>query len=494
MDFSTDHAAAIDAVGSLRAKPNAATRLYDTAIDAVKKSAEIPKGRRAVILLTDGKDEKAGAKFSTHGLADVIDAATTKAIRVPIYTIGVGPQVDAKELGRMAALTGGRSLLATSLDDLPGFYETLANQLKNQYLIKYYTQSTSGEHSVVIKARFGESLGQDEKRFWTPPLPVLRPPSVSFVSPGPGDPIRDIVTVNINITPEDTVARVRYYVDGVLKGENSRAPFDSFDWDTAGLPGGLHMLRVEVVDVNGQSGFAEMTATVKAPAAAAPEPHKSEPVKKRVSPAIIWGIAIVLLLAVVGGGLFWWRRQGREEPAEEPSPLEAAYRPSEQEAPQRDFEDETQYMPDFGETMESMASGAKERSPLATLTVLKSMNLDPGKTFDLSIATTTIGRTSGNDIFIPDKPVSRKHAEIKFDGSAFYIMDLGSKNGTKVDGETVSSEPKGLYDNAQIQLSTKTILEFKLIPQEEEEVDEDDITKVSDEDDSVEDDATKVYE
>src|SRR4030043_227853 len=100
---------AIDTSGSMLAKD----RSGKTSMEAVKKASEIPKGRRAVVMLTDGKDEKGDGTCSIHSLNDVIDAATTKTIRVPIYTIGVGPQVDAKELGRMASLTGGRSMIAT---------------------------------------------------------------------------------------------------------------------------------------------------------------------------------------------------------------------------------------------------------------------------------------------------------------------------------------------------------------------------------------------
>jgi len=173
MDFSNDHQAAINTVKGLFAKQNAATCLYDTAYAAVKKAAEIPRGRRAIVLLTDGKDEKAGRACSTHPVNDVIDIATTKTIRVPIYTIGVGPQVDARELGRMAGLTGGRSLLATSPVELQKFYQIIADQLKNQYLVKYFTRTASGEHSLVLKIEHEGRQVQDEKRFFSPPLPVL---------------------------------------------------------------------------------------------------------------------------------------------------------------------------------------------------------------------------------------------------------------------------------------------------------------------------------
>jgi VWFA-related protein len=488
LDFSTDHAVAADVVNGLAAKPNAATRLYDTALEAVKKAAEIPRGRRAIILLTDGRDEKAGRKFSTHSINDVIDAATTKAIRVPIYTIGVGPQVDVRELGRMAGLTGGRSLIATSLDELPGFYQTIANQLKNQYLIKYTTRTPSGEHSLVIKALYEGSKAQDEKRFWSPPLPVMRAPTVKIVGPRSADQVRGTVTVRVSIDPVDTVAKVRYYVNAALKEERTNAPFDTFKWNTAGLPGGLHVLRVEVVDVNGQVGTAEMTAKVKAPPVPKPKPPAVEEAKG-IRPIMIWGAALVLLLALIACGALWWFRLRQKEGIGE-SLTAAQEHPF--EMPERFDGDETQFMPDFGGTGEAMASGEKERVPLATLTVVKSMNLDPGKTFEIDIGTTTIGRASANDIFIPDKPVSRKHAEISFDGTSFFIRDLGSKNGTQVDGENVPTEPTGLNNGAKIQLSSKTILEFNVVALEEE-VGEDDITKVPEEEIS-EDDATKVYD
>jgi VWFA-related protein len=488
-DFSNDHAAAADVVKGLAAKPNAATRLYDTALEAVKKTAEIPKGRRAIILLTDGKDEKAGGKCSSCSASDVIDAATTKAIRVPIYTIGVGPQVDARELGRMAGLTGGRSLLASSLDELPGFYQIIANQLKNQYLIKYMTRTPSGEHSLVMKALQEDTKAQDEKRFWSPPLPVMRAPTVKIVGPGSEDQVRGIVTVRVIIDPLDTVAKVRYYVDATLEEECTNAPFDTFKWNTAGLPGGLHILRVEAVDVNGKVGTAEITAKVKTPSAPKPRPVPTAVEAKGIRPIMIWGAVLVLLVALIACGALWWFRLRHKEEIGKTAPAEAREHPF--EMPERFDGDETQFMPDFGGTGEAMASGEKERTHLATLTVVKSMNLDPGKTFDVSVGTTTIGRTSANDIFIPDKPVSRKHAEITFEGGTFYIRDLGSKNGTQVDGKSISSK-ESLNNGAKIHLSSKTILEFNVVVIEEE-IREDDVTKVSEE--AVgEDDATRVYE
>ncbi|MDP3283181.1 MAG: VWA domain-containing protein, partial [Desulfobacterales bacterium] len=176
MDFSEDHAAVVNTINSLKSVPNASTCLYDTAYESVKKAAEIPKGRRAIILLTDGKDEKAGQPCSTYSANDVIDAASTKTIRVPVYTIGAGKEVDVRELGRISKLTGGRNLIAGSNADFTLFYQTIANQLKNQYAIRYNTQAASGEHSLVVKIQHENLLGQDEKSFWAPPVSAFKQP------------------------------------------------------------------------------------------------------------------------------------------------------------------------------------------------------------------------------------------------------------------------------------------------------------------------------
>lgn len=451
IDFSEDHDTAIEAVNSLAARPNAATCLYDTAFEAVQKAAEIPKGRRAIILLTDGKDEKAGRACSTHNSNDVIDIATTKSIRVPIYTIGVGPKVDARELGRIASFTGGRSLMATSLADLEGLYQTIADQLKNQYLVTYTSRTLSGEHSLVLKVLHKGTKGQDEKRFWSPPLPVSKPPSIRFLSPGTADQLKGVVRVKISIEPKGAAAKVRYYVDASLKEEDTTAPFGTFSWDTAGLSGGLHILRAEVVDISGRTGSAEMTVKIAGPPAKPQlQPMMAAHEKKAAVPTSIWIVGVVLLAALAGGLAYWFSRKQRLAAIDERTPDKTV---RVDEKPTEDLEDETLFVADFGDV---------EPVPPASVKVVKSEGLVAGKSFDVS-GITRIGRGSDNDIQIPDGSVSRKHGEIYFEDGAFYIRDLGSKNGIKIDGKRVLSGGAVLHSGAKIQLAPKTILEFHTV-------------------------------
>lgn len=60
-----------------------------------------------------------------------------------------------------------------------------------------------------------------------------------------------------------------------------------------------------------------------------------------------------------------------------------------------------------------------------------------GRRHPLTSARTVIGRGSDADITISDAGSSRRHAEILWDGERGMLRDLGSTNGTKVDGQKI---------------------------------------------------------
>jgi hypothetical protein len=60
-----------------------------------------------------------------------------------------------------------------------------------------------------------------------------------------------------------------------------------------------------------------------------------------------------------------------------------------------------------------------------------------GRDVSLDQSVTVIGRSSGCDIVVDDPNVSRRHAEVRRLGDGYSLVDLGSTNGTEVNGQRV---------------------------------------------------------
>lgn len=63
---------------------------------------------------------------------------------------------------------------------------------------------------------------------------------------------------------------------------------------------------------------------------------------------------------------------------------------------------------------------------------------DKGRTFEVDQEEIFIGRAPDNEVHVKDKSVSRKHLKIIKRGEKYFVTDLGSKNGTFVDGMRIS--------------------------------------------------------
>lgn len=85
----------------------------------------------------------------------------------------------------------------------------------------------------------------------------------------------------------------------------------------------------------------------------------------------------------------------------------------------------------------------------------------PNMRFPLNQDQVVIGRGAGNDIVIVDPEVSRRHARIVRQPHQFAVEDLGSTNGTFVNGQRVSSLT-ALQDADTIDLGDTVRLRFVL--------------------------------
>ena len=58
-----------------------------------------------------------------------------------------------------------------------------------------------------------------------------------------------------------------------------------------------------------------------------------------------------------------------------------------------------------------------------------------GQVHPLKVGVNTVGRGPGNDIILADNSMSRRHAELHWDGHNCMVTDLGSTNGTFLGGQ-----------------------------------------------------------
>ncbi len=93
---------------------------------------------------------------------------------------------------------------------------------------------------------------------------------------------------------------------------------------------------------------------------------------------------------------------------------------------------------------------ADDRLPLAELV------LPNGTRIELTGEPIVIGRMPECDVVLSDSNVSRRHAELRRNGDNTFITDLGSTNGTKVNG--VSVHEQMLTSGDQITVGSTTII------------------------------------
>jgi pSer/pThr/pTyr-binding forkhead associated (FHA) protein len=74
-----------------------------------------------------------------------------------------------------------------------------------------------------------------------------------------------------------------------------------------------------------------------------------------------------------------------------------------------------------------------------------------GSTFLLESESVSAGRNTESDVFLDDVTVSRKHAVFeRHDDGAWFVRDVGSLNGTYVNGEQVDETKLATRDEVQI--------------------------------------------
>lgn len=98
------------------------------------------------------------------------------------------------------------------------------------------------------------------------------------------------------------------------------------------------------------------------------------------------------------------------------------------------------------------AAAREPTSAAGRLVVIESPSGEPavGRSFDLD-AITSLGRDVNNAIVIEDPFASTEHAVLTYRGRSWYVEDVGSTNGTYLNGRAISTvAPLGFGDELGI--------------------------------------------
>lgn len=99
----------------------------------------------------------------------------------------------------------------------------------------------------------------------------------------------------------------------------------------------------------------------------------------------------------------------------------------------------------------------------------------PGQVYPLLSISVTIGRDPMTDIVISDPEVSRQHARLTRIESGYQVQDLGSTNGTFIDGERLGQDPVDLVPGQLVTMGSGVVLLYEA----QEEADEEDLASLA---------------
>ncbi len=220
-EFTEDRNRAINAIGEVQPVNLAGTCLYDATLQAISELAKAPRGRRAIILFTDGRDEtRTGDPCSTHVYDDVVTAANNPDFRVPINTIGLSSSqqnINSTELRNMASSTGGLSAIGGQ-ENLADLFKQIMDALKSQWIAQIPACLTQGQHTATL------FVTMEDGTTLQPAVASFETQEACFVPTATATPImvtiqidsvtvdinQDMVSLEVNVQGEEAINEYRF--------------------------------------------------------------------------------------------------------------------------------------------------------------------------------------------------------------------------------------------------------------------------------------------
>jgi hypothetical protein len=150
--FSDDKERIKKAVNGIRLGKD--TALYDGVAESLKLFQNVNTKRQALVVLSDGKDNR-----SRTAKENILDEAQKE--KISLFTIGLGDDVEERALSRLADETGGAFFKAAQAGDLLRLYQTIADQLNNQYKLIFTSSFGKDDSWHTLKMIYRDPSGSE---------------------------------------------------------------------------------------------------------------------------------------------------------------------------------------------------------------------------------------------------------------------------------------------------------------------------------------------
>ncbi|MEN8180751.1 MAG: VWA domain-containing protein [Pseudomonadota bacterium] len=252
-ELTVDRTAVVAAIEALTTAGD--TALYDAIYRGIELLASRPRGRKALVVLTDGQETS-----STLTLEDAV--ASAKEASIPVYLIGFGPSIQPDILESVAVLTGGQFFQSPTSAEVDDSFAEVTRLLRYQYMLQFQSslQADDSVHALHIGVKVQGLEASAEADF----IAAKREITLEMISPAAGETVGGIVTLKPRIDAPAEVLQVDYLLDGSPLATVSTGDF-TYEWDAMAVPFGTHSLTVRATDSAGNTGEIELEMSLAEP-------------------------------------------------------------------------------------------------------------------------------------------------------------------------------------------------------------------------------------
>jgi Ca-activated chloride channel family protein len=119
---------------------------YDAMYSGISTVAGGANERKALIVLSDGKDNRSETSYTA-----VVQSAQSNMALLYFVAMGAPILIDLHTIEGLASMTGGSVILVGRDEPVAGALRKINNELRNQYYLGYHASPDKGYHSIRIE-------------------------------------------------------------------------------------------------------------------------------------------------------------------------------------------------------------------------------------------------------------------------------------------------------------------------------------------------------